>query len=141
MKFLISYPLEKIVITQKFGENPQMYSLPQYGGIKGHNGIDYVAPIGTPIYATHDGMAYYEYDGNQGEGVVLRTNESFDDGKGGQCFYKTIYWHMCDPVVHPEFTSPIYKAVGFKPDQTGVSNTSCNVQNGNLIGYADNTGA
>jgi len=31
-------PLDKIYITQKFGENPQIYS--QFG-LKGHNGVDY----------------------------------------------------------------------------------------------------
>lgn len=141
MKFQISYPLNIIVVNQLFGANPQFYSDPKYGGIKGHNGIDFSAAHGTPVYATHDGMAFYEYDGAQGEGVVIRTNQTFDDGQGGQCYYKTIYWHFCDPIKETKFTSPIYTKVGYQPDQTGVSNIGCEVQNGDLIGYADNTGA
>ena len=47
---------------------------------------------------------------------------------------------MCDPIAYPEFTSPIYKAVGYHPDQTGVSNVGVFVKCGDLIGYADNSG-
>lgn len=141
MKFQIAYPIKPANINQPFGSNPQLYSDPKYGGIKGHNGIDFQAYHGQPVYAAHDGMAYYEYDGNQGQGVVLRTNYAFDDGLGGWCYYKTIYWHMCDCVKEPQFTSPIYKAVGYKPDQTGVSQTGIAVKRGDLLGYADNTGA
>jgi len=141
MKLQLTYPLQSVNISQIFGANPQIYSQAMYGGIKGHNGIDFVAGHGTPIYASHDGVAFYEYDGGQGEGVVLRTNDQFDDGAGGQCYYKTIYWHMCDPIKEPKLTSPVYKAVGFKPDQTGVSQIGWKVSLGDLIGYADNTGA
>ena len=48
---------------------------------------------------------------------------------------------MCDPIKEPQFASPIYKAVGYKPDQTGVSQLGWQVKAGDLIGYADNTGA
>jgi len=43
------YP--KGAITQWFGENPALYS---YMEMIGHNGIDIVAPYGTPIYAVSD---------------------------------------------------------------------------------------
>ncbi len=43
-----SYP-----ITQKFGENPEVYAK---FGKSGHNGIDFGMPIGTPIFAAADGM-------------------------------------------------------------------------------------
>lgn len=140
MKLSLAYPVKPNNINQAFGLNAQQYSDPKYGGIKGHNGIDFQASHGQPVYASHDGVAYYEFDGNQGEGVVLRTNQAFDDGQGGECFYKTIYWHMCDAKKEPQFTSPIYKAVGYAPDQTGVSQNGIAIKKGDLIGYADNTG-
>lgn len=142
MKLSLIYPVDSVSISQGFGENPQFYSDPKYGGIKGHNGIDFRTGHGTPVYATHDGFAYYEYDGAQGEGVVIRTNDQFDNPEGtGECYYKTIYWHLCDAIIDPQFTSPIYKAVGYSPDETGISNIGTPVSTGDLIGYADNTGA
>ena len=47
------YPLKSIFITQLWGENPDMYSR---FGLKGHNGIDFRASNGTPVYAPHDGI-------------------------------------------------------------------------------------
>ena len=39
---------EKYRISQAFGLNPQIY---KRFGMKGHNGIDYACPQGTPVYA------------------------------------------------------------------------------------------
>lgn len=39
-------------VTQWFGENPQLYG-PRMG-MDGHNGIDIVAPWGSPMYAVED---------------------------------------------------------------------------------------
>lgn len=78
MKLKLYNPLKNNIITQGFGENPQMYSDPKYGGIKGHNGIDYWATDGTPVYASHDGrVTFAGYDGAGGLGVVIRTNEEY----------------------------------------------------------------
>jgi len=41
-------------ITQRFGEHPEWYA--QYG-LAGHEGLDFGVPEGTPVYASHDGMA------------------------------------------------------------------------------------
>lgn len=41
------------VVTQKFGLNPQIYG--QFG-MDGHNGIDFRATVGTPVFASHDGQ-------------------------------------------------------------------------------------
>jgi murein DD-endopeptidase MepM/ murein hydrolase activator NlpD len=141
MKLQLTYPLdEPILASQGFGANPQMYADPKYGGIKGHNGIDFFAGHGNPVYASHDGTAYYEYDSGQGEGIVLRTDKTYDYN-GEQVYFKTIYWHLCNAKKEPQFTSPIYTKVGYQPDQTGVSQIGWKVRTGELIGYADNTGA
>ena len=58
-----------------------------------------------------------------------------------KCKVKSVYWHFCDAKKEPQYMSPVYKAVGFQPDQTGVSNIGIPVETGDLIGYADNTGA
>jgi murein DD-endopeptidase MepM/ murein hydrolase activator NlpD len=137
MKLQLSYPLDMVIINQKFGNVDPVYT---EMGLKGHNGIDFRASHGIPVYATHDGTAYYEFDSGQGEGVVIRTDQPFDDEQGGECYYKTISWHLCDSLLEPQFASPVYKAVGYKPDQTGVSQIGIPVKNGDLIGYADNTG-
>lgn len=112
-----------IKIWQYFGNpNPVYNGL----GIKGHNGIDFKAEHGTPIYASHDGMAFYEFDEHSGHGVTVTSNETILY-KGQQVNYKTIYWHMVDSAKEPQYTSPIEA----KPMQ---------VKTGDLIGYADNTG-
>lgn len=120
MKIELSYPLNNPVITQLFGANPQFYSDPKFGGIIGHNGIDFSAYRGEPVYATHDGLASYQVDNSQGHGVVIISKDNS---------FKTIYWHLCDPLKYPQYTSPIANK-GF-----------VSVCNGDLIGYADNTGA
>ena len=40
-------------ISQGFGENPALYMAAI--GMKSHNGSDYVAPHGTPLYAVESG--------------------------------------------------------------------------------------
>lgn len=56
------------LITQGFGQNPQIYST---FGYKGHNGIDFGCEIGTVIYAPHDGVATVTDQGNSGYGLFV----------------------------------------------------------------------
>lgn len=127
MKFTLTYPLNKPLIHQGFGENPDFYSDPKYGGIKGHNGLDFFAGHGNPVYASHDGLATFEIDSSGGHGVVISSTEAFEY-KDTTAYFKTIYWHLCDSTKEPQFKSPI-------------ENNNKIVKNGELIGYADNTGA
>jgi murein DD-endopeptidase MepM/ murein hydrolase activator NlpD len=130
MKLQLSFPVNSPIISQVFGANSQFYSDPKYGGIKGHNGVDFMAQHGYPIYATHDGLASYQIDAGGGHGVVIITDKEFEGGGGQICYWKTISWHLCDGLKEPHFASPFQGKTGFTP-----------VQNGDLLGYADNTGA
>lgn len=123
---MLQYPLKDIFVTQYFGENPDFY-IKNYG-VKGHNGIDYRAPTGTPVYATHDGFAYYEKDSAGGEGVVIRSKGMMLIA-GQLSHFKTIYWHLDN---RPGFKSPI--------TCTDVQSQGQVVKCGDLIGYADSTG-
>ncbi len=59
------------LITQGFGQNPDMYL---DFGMLGHNGIDFGIPEGTVIYAPHDGIAIVKDHGAKDYGlhIVLR---------------------------------------------------------------------
>lgn len=126
MQFKISKPVKDMVILQKFGVNGEYYR--SHGvNIAGHNGIDLYTKHGEPIYATHDGVALYQVDSMQGHGVVVITKESYEFN-GIKTPFKTIYWHLCDPIKEPKFKSPI-------ADKGAVE-----VKKGDLIGYANSTG-
>jgi len=62
------HPIQKPNITQLFGENREYYSdLSQHPGwsFPGHNGLDYAAFVGQPVFAAADGIAHaaFENDG------------------------------------------------------------------------------
>ncbi len=119
----LEWPLKDIKINQYYG-NPNPVYAPL--GLKGHNGIDLNAAHGTPVYASHDGIAHYEVDNYSGHGVVI-ISQTPTTYKGQQVYLKSIYWHLVDSSKEPQFTSPI--EAGYKEVKTG-----------DLIGYADNTG-
>lgn len=126
-KLELSYPINQpIIINQKFGENLNPTYKAQ--GLPGHNGIDFRAYHGQPVYATHDGMASFQIDSGGGHGVVIITDKTFEY-EGEEVYFKSISWHLCDGLKEPNFQSPIADKTGF-----------VKVKNGELIGYADNTG-
>jgi len=66
----------QIVITQKFGERPLYYK--KYS-LKGHNGIDLCAPVGTPLFAPIDGIITFSDEGRSGYGKYARIkNEHYE---------------------------------------------------------------
>jgi murein DD-endopeptidase MepM/ murein hydrolase activator NlpD len=80
------YPV-KAPVSQKFGaENTAPDLMPTYRkyGLAGHNGWDFVCPVGTPVRATHDGkIVYCGLDGANGNLVTI-----LGDG------FKTLYGHL-----------------------------------------------
>lgn len=96
MKLLLKHPTKKVQINQGFGDKTDPTMLPKYIaiGLKGHNGLDYNAPEGTPIMAMHDGtVTYAGLDGSNGNLIVIMTDRMFDY-KDGEAFYKTYYGHL-----------------------------------------------
>jgi hypothetical protein len=101
-------------ITQNFGENPALYPT-----TKGHNGIDYGIPDGTPVMAAADGQVLRAEkdpetvrDPHSGYGNNVRIQHA--DGS------MTIYGHLMDG--------------GFK------CKTGDMVRMGDVIALSDNTG-
>lgn len=94
-------------ISSTFG----MRRHPVHGVWRGHNGVDYAAPTGTPIHATADGVV--EFKGQQrgyGNTVILKHHNG----------YSTLYAHQS------RF------AKGLKKGDT--------ISQGQLIGYVGSTG-
>ena len=61
------------LITQGFGQNPDVYSA---YGLSGHNGIDFSVVEGTIVYAPHDGKATVVDNGTSGYGLhIVIENE------------------------------------------------------------------
>lgn len=56
--------------TQHYGERPDYYA--QFG-LRGHNGIDYSAPIGTPVLCAADGLVAYVDTDRTGYGDYIRV--------------------------------------------------------------------
>jgi murein DD-endopeptidase MepM/ murein hydrolase activator NlpD len=93
MKLQLCFPCNMpFQISQRWGENRDYY----YTNFKenGHNGWDFAIPIGTPIYATHDGYVFFT--GTDSTGAISISIDSTDkfDYKGGQSQFRTIYGHL-----------------------------------------------
>lgn len=91
-RLVLKYPLKDVYITQGFGKN----ALEIYKdlGLVGHSGIDFRAPSGTEILASHDGyVTYAGLDGAGGVTLVIRTDKEYEYN-GGKAFYKTVYCHL-----------------------------------------------
>lgn len=102
---------------QLFGQN-----LVPYPGMKGHNGIDFPAPRGTPIYVAHDGWIIEQTAKDTGFG--LRIGQRVEaDGK----FYLFVYGHMLR--LERDFNVPY-----------DWNRKDIFVRAGEVIGYVDSTG-
>lgn len=124
----LQQPIKPTLVTQVFGETSYLAWYKQNNvNFSGHNGIDFHAYHGQPIYAAHDGIANYEIDSGGGHGVTIKTTV-LEPYRGSQAYFKTIYWHLIDGSVEPKYASPI-KNIPNMP-----------VKAGDIIGYANSTG-
>ncbi len=106
-KSILKTPLDGARISSNFG----MRKHPISGFNKMHKGVDFAAPIGTPIYAGGNGIVeYVGRNGGYGKYIRIRHNNG----------YKTAYAHLS----------------GYKK---GISK-GVRVNQGEVIGYVGSTG-
>ena len=119
LTFRLTYPLKEFnaTLSQGYGQN-----LLAYGGmgLSGHPGLDLVAPEGTPVYASHEGIVFEAFGGhsNARDGKVGYGNRVKLRARYGQQGEETVYAHL----------SKVSVKVGEY------------VEDGQLIGYTGNTG-
>src|ERR1051326_257092 len=112
-QMLASIPAIQPISKKFLRHEPSGYSWrthPIYKTAQFHPGMDFAAPLGTPIYATGDGVVERADDGESGYGNHVVINHGFG--------YQTLYGHM----------SRIACTVGQK------------VKRGQIIGYVGSTG-
>ena len=85
IRIYLTWPVEiSSPISQRFGENPNAYAA---FGLKGHNGMDFAIPMGTPIGAAQGGVIDRNRYDPGGYGNYVRIKHT--DGA-----YYTLYAHL-----------------------------------------------
>ena len=112
---VLSFPLDKIFVTQYFGRTPFATKNPQVYNGMGHNGVDFRASIGTPVKSAANGR-------------VVGTGNT-DTSCYGVSYGKWIL------VEHPNGLSTLYAHLDLVKAGTGDA-----VSSGETIGYSGNTG-
>ena len=109
--FQLSWPVDSRRVNQYFGSNPDTY---KPFGLPGHEGLDLFAPSGANVYAAASGeVTESDHPQDHPYGLQIRLKH-----KTGDTVYHTIYAHLSKNLV----------------------NKGQNVEAGELIGLADNTG-
>lgn len=80
------HPVPGARLSQPFGAHPGTYAA---YGLAGHEGTDYAVPIGTPVYAAHDGTAAVRLGSATYGNYVTVQSEAVD----------TLYAHLSDVTV------------------------------------------
>ncbi len=109
------WPLDKVIITQYFGNTSFATQNAQVYGGKGHNGIDLGAPVGTPLKASRAG--------------TIRGTGNTDTACRGASYGQ---WILID---HDNGLSTLYAHLSIIKVSAGQQ-----VNAGQLIGYTGNTG-
>lgn len=112
---ILSNPLQKLKVTQYFGNTPFATKNPQVYNGKGHTGVDFAASIGTPVYSALEGT------------VIGVANTDL----APRC-YSYGKWIM---VKHKNGLSTLYAHLSLQIVRNGDQVTT-----GQLIGYSGNTG-
>lgn len=111
---ILHYPLDKIKITQNFGERSEVYK-----PLSGHNGMDFRtqwedSPEGRrPVYAAANGIVEVGDQGAKGYGKFVRIRHV--DGS------ETIYGHLSEHLVKDKQSVFVGKKIGISGN-TGFSN-------------------
>lgn len=114
-KGILSWPLEKVTITQYFGNTAFATQNPQIYNGSGHNAIDMGAPTGTKVMAAK-------------EGIITATGNT-DLIPGCWSLGKWVF------IKHPNGLSTLYAHLSVISVSPGES-----VASGKVIGYSGNTG-
>lgn len=112
---VLTWPLDKITITQYFGNTAFATKNAQIYNGKGHTGVDFGAPVGTKVKAALDG-------------VVIGTGNT-DEVRTCYSYGKWVF------IKHPDGLSTLYAHLSLINVSTGD-----NVSTGQIIGYSGNTG-
>ena len=112
---VIKWPLDKVVVTQYFGNTPFATSNAQIYQGKGHNGIDLAAAVGTPVKAVLSG-------------VVIGVGDT-DTACKGASYGK---WVM---VKHPNGLSSVYAHLSLAKVTEGQTVTT-----GDVVAYSGVSG-
>jgi murein DD-endopeptidase MepM/ murein hydrolase activator NlpD len=108
------WPSDYPVITQGFGEHPEIYGK---WGLPGHEGLDIRAPMNTNIYACAEGVVFaIEPDPNKhpyGKHIRIRHADGF----------RTVYGHLAEIIVNVGESVTAKMLIG-KADSTGSSTGS-----------------
>ncbi len=112
---ILSNPLQKLKVTQYFGNTPFATKNPQVYNGKGHTGVDFAASIGTPVYSALSGT------------VIGVANTDI----APRC-YSYGKWIM---VKHKNGLSTLYAHLSLQIVKNGDEVTT-----GQLLGYSGNTG-
>lgn len=112
---VLKWPLKKITITQYFGKTPFATANPQVYNGSGHNGMDFRASIGTPIFASTNGTVV---------GVADTDKQCYGVSYGK--------WIL---VEHYNGLSTLYAHLSLQKVSVGDE-----VATGQTIGYSGNTG-
>jgi hypothetical protein len=109
-----AWPTEFRIVTQWFGERPEFYS--KYG-LPGHEGVDFVAPMGSKIFAVAPGTVKRVQATDDGNAYGIHVRIQHVDG------YETIYGHFKSAIVKLGDQVTAGQQIGFA-DSTGNSQGS-----------------
>lgn len=106
---IASLPLNKIKVNDHYGNR----SLVLNGKFHWwHNGVDFYAPIGTPVYSVANGIVKVAKNNESGYGLYI----AIDHGKFG-----TLYGHLSRFLVKPEDKVTAGQLIGYSGDTGAVT--------------------